>query len=79
MFPTGAIFESGYAHIEYKEISMNRSLQYTSRVAEVTAPIYEKVKKVIPEIEWPVHAPYVAAINELKKKIEELKKKLKKI
>ena len=46
---------------------MNRSLQYTSRVAEVTAPIYEKVKKVIPEIEWPVHAPYVAAINELKK------------
>jgi quinolinate synthase len=31
------------------------------------APLYERVKKVIPDIEWPVHAPYVAAINELKK------------
>lgn len=32
----------------------------------MTAPIYKKVKKVIPEVEWPVHAPFVAAINELK-------------
>ena len=31
------------------------------------APLYERVKTVIPDIEWPVHAPYVAAINELKK------------
>jgi quinolinate synthase len=31
------------------------------------APLYERVRSVIPEIEWPVHAPYVAAINELKK------------
>ena len=31
-----------------------------------TAEFYERVKTVIPEIEWPVHAPYVAAINELK-------------
>ncbi|MBT7898819.1 MAG: quinolinate synthase NadA [Rhodospirillales bacterium] len=28
---------------------------------------YERVKTVIPEIEWPLHAPYVAAINDLKK------------
>ena len=32
-----------------------------------TAQFYERVKTVIPEVEWPVHAPYVAAINELKK------------
>jgi len=31
------------------------------------APLYERVKTVIPEFEWPVHARYVAAINELKK------------
>jgi quinolinate synthase len=32
-----------------------------------TARFYERVKTVIPDVEWPVHAPYVAAINELKK------------
>ena len=31
------------------------------------APLYERVKTVIPDIEWPFHAPHVAAINELKK------------
>jgi quinolinate synthase len=32
-----------------------------------TAQFYERVKTVIPDVEWPVHAPFVAAINELKK------------
>ena len=31
------------------------------------APLYERVKTVIPDIEWPIHAPHIAAINELKK------------
>ncbi len=31
------------------------------------APLYERVRKVIPDVEWPVHASYVARINELKK------------
>ena len=30
------------------------------------AHLYERVKTVIPEIEWPIHAPHIAAINELK-------------
>lgn len=34
---------------------------------EKVAPLYERVKSVIPEIEWPVHAPHIAAINELKR------------
>ncbi len=42
-------------------------LDYTPEVAEATAPLYEKVRHVIPEIEWPFHAPYVKAINDLKK------------
>ncbi len=41
--------------------------EYTPEIARATAPIYERVRGVIPEIEWPVHAPYVAEINRLKK------------
>lgn len=37
-----------------------------SAVLAKTAKFYERVKTVIPDIEWPVHAPYVAAINDLK-------------
>lgn len=36
-------------------------------VINKVAPLYERVKTVIPDIEWPFHAPYVLAINELKK------------
>lgn len=43
------------------------SLEYTPEVAEATAHLYAKVAHVIPEIEWPFHAPYVKAINDLKK------------
>ena len=42
-------------------------LTYTSDVARDTAHLYEKVKTVIPEIEWPVYAPLIARINELKR------------
>jgi quinolinate synthase len=42
------------------------SLDYTPEVARATAAIHEKVRPVIPDLEWPVHAPYIAAINELK-------------
>ncbi len=41
-------------------------LEYTPAVAQATAALYEKVKAVIPAIEWPIHAPLIAAINELK-------------
>lgn len=30
------------------------------------APLYEKVRHVIPEIEWPAHAEHIARINDLK-------------
>ncbi|MEL6948334.1 MAG: quinolinate synthase NadA, partial [Pseudomonadota bacterium] len=43
------------------------SLEYTEEVARETAPLYEKVRHHIPEIEWPIHAPYVFHINRLKK------------
>lgn len=42
-------------------------LAYTDEVAQATAPLYERVKTVIPDIEWSVHAPYIDAINRLKR------------
>jgi len=41
--------------------------QIDAATIQKVAPLYERVKSVIPDIEWPAHAPYVAAINELKK------------
>ena len=46
---------------------MNDTLDYTAQVAESTAALYSRLSGVIPEIEWPVHAPYIAAINKLKR------------
>jgi len=43
------------------------SLDYTPDVERATAQIHEKVRSVIPDLEWPVFAPYIAAINELKR------------
>ena len=42
-------------------------LRWTPEVERETAHLYEKVKRVIPPVEWPFHAPYVKAINELKR------------
>ncbi len=42
------------------------ALDYSEEIARATAPLYDKVARVIPEIEWPFHAPYVDAINRLK-------------
>jgi quinolinate synthase len=43
-------------------------LAYTPQIAAATAGLYDKVARVVPEVEWPVYAPYVAAINALKRK-----------
>ena len=40
---------------------------FTPEVERATASVYEKVRDLIPEVEWPAYAPYIAAINELKK------------
>src|SRR4051794_7122208 len=43
-------------------------LQYSPEVARATAPAYARMRSVMPEIEWAVHAPYVAAIEEWKRR-----------
>jgi quinolinate synthase len=42
-------------------------LAFTPEIARATQPLYEKVKRVIPAVEWPVHAPLIHRINELKR------------
>jgi len=46
---------------------MTNAPKFTIQIQEETAPIYDKVKSVIPSFEWPAIAPYVAEINRLKK------------
>jgi quinolinate synthase len=42
-------------------------LDFTPDVARATAPIYARLHRVIPEMEWGVHAPYVHEIARLKR------------
>lgn len=46
---------------------MLTNLDYSADIEQATAAAYRRVESVIPAIEWPVHAPFVAAINDLKK------------
>jgi quinolinate synthase len=45
---------------------MGVELAYTDTVAHATRALYSRVAKVIPAIEWPLHAPLIAEINRLK-------------
>ncbi|MEM6455552.1 MAG: quinolinate synthase NadA [Acidobacteriota bacterium] len=40
---------------------------YTPEIAAATAARYARARRVIPEVEWAIHAPYVAAIERLKR------------
>ena len=42
-------------------------MEFTNEVEKATAPIYKKISKVLPEVEWPTFAPYIYKINQLKK------------
>ena len=42
-------------------------MQLNAEIKKATDPIYQKVSKVIPEIEWAFHAPLIHKINMLKK------------
>ena len=42
-------------------------MQMTPEIKKVTDPIFKKISKAVPEIEWSIHAPYIYKINKLKK------------
>jgi len=42
-------------------------MEFTAEIRKATEPIYQKISKAVPEIEWSSHAPYIYKINKLKK------------
>ena len=42
-------------------------MEFTTDIKKATEPIYQKISKAVPEIEWSTHAPYIYKINQLKK------------
>jgi len=46
---------------------MELSVEIKAKIKRETDPIYEKVSRVIPQIEWAFHAPLIHKINMLKK------------
>src|SRR5437868_11089786 len=43
------------------------ALEWNAEVERDTAHLYERIKNVVPSVEWPFFAPYVRAINAVKK------------
>ena len=42
-------------------------MELSTEIKKATDPIYQKLSKVVPEIEWAFHAPLIHKINMLKK------------
>jgi quinolinate synthase len=51
-----------------RESGMAAHLPFTPEVAGKTDHLYSKVSKLMPRAEWMTHAPFIAAINDLKRK-----------
>lgn len=41
---------------------------FTPAVRAATQPLFERLRHIIPEVEWPFHAPLIVRINELKER-----------
>lgn len=63
---TSNVMEQALPQTTYPQYE-NIDLRYTPELAKEMAPLYERVSNVIPAIEWPVFAPLIKAINQLKK------------
>ena len=48
-----------------------RDFQWTPEVERATAHLYEKVRTVIPAVEWPFFAPYVLRMNSLLQSLQQ--------
>ena len=49
------------------DAAARRGLAYTPKSKPRPTPLYERVKHVIPAIEWPAYAPLISAINKMKR------------
>ena len=48
-------------------ILSDMDISFTPALEKEMSPLYDRIRSVVPEIEWPFFAPYVKAINELKR------------
>ncbi len=53
----------------FDQVNQIPALAFTPAVARETAPLYEKVKRVVNELDWSTYAPYILEINRLKKEM----------
>lgn len=49
-------------------VAASTELPYTPEIAQATAPLYDRVKNVVSQLEWPGYAPIIHEINRLKRK-----------
>ncbi len=57
-----------HAEVAIREtIRHGAPLAFTPEVERATAHLYERVRHIVTPAEWPLHAPYVKAINDLKR------------
>ena len=68
---TDALLQSGEkcsipGHGADSPLPAGRDLVFTPEVEAATAGLYERVRDVVPAVEWPLFAPFVHAINRLK-------------
>ena len=42
-------------------------MEFTPEIRKATDPIYQKISRAVPDIEWPSFAPYIYEINKLKR------------
>ncbi len=54
-------------HPQDNTILTAMDIHYSPALEKEMAPLYARVENVIPPVEWPFMAPYIKAINELKK------------
>jgi len=62
-----AAVRPGISPVERARALPMPALEWTDDVERATAHLYERVKHVISPVEWPLMAPHIKAINELKR------------
>jgi quinolinate synthase len=65
--PAGASPAPGNAALRRFGALPTPKLEWNAEVERDTAHLYERIKTVVPSVEWPFFAPYVHAINAVKK------------
>ena len=64
---TGTNASPGVPGQQAQGILSDMDISFTPALEKEMSPLYDRIRSVVPEIEWPFFAPYVKAINEIKR------------